>query len=596
MKPSHELEQMPIQDGPTPGSRSGVVRREVLKVLGAMGVGSAVFGRAVAAFAEDRPEFTVDMIKQAEWISGLSFTEEQRVQMADGVKQSLAQYDRLRSVEIDNGVPPAFAFRVASSRNHTGHTERGSVGLTESTSAGRPASDEDLAFSPVSELAPLLRSRQISSVELTRLYLDRLRRFDKQLLSVVTLTEDLAMRQAEQADREIAAGRYRGPLHGIPWGAKDILAYPGYGTTWGAKPYRDQVRNEKATAAARLDDAGAVLVAKLSVGALAMGDVWFGGKTRNPWNLEQGSSGSSAGPAATAVAGMVGFSIGTETLGSIVSPCTRCGATGLRPTFGRVSRAGCMALSWTMDKIGPIARSVEDCALVFHAIHGADGLDPTAEDRPFHWPPRRDVQAIRVGYVKALFEEPSSQPADESVRARRAESRRFDRRTVEVLRGLGIELIPIELPDEYPVRPLLAILEAEAAAAFDELTRSGRDDLLVRQDESAWPNNFRQGQLIPAVEYIRASRVRTLLMRAMERTMSEVDVYVAPSFGGSNLLLTNLTGHPAVVLPNGYREGDDTPTSITFTGSLFGETDLLAVAHAYQQTTDFHLRRPELAS
>jgi len=580
------------------GASAGMARREVLKLLGGLGVGSAVFGRAVVALAQEKPSVTPETIQQAEWISGLTFTDEQRKVMAQGVNRTLKQYAALRKIEIDNGIFPANVFRPEPFASPGPAMPRGQIGLTEQAAAPRPTSDEDLAFAPVRELAPLLRTRQVSSVELTRLYLKRLGELDPTLHCVITLTEELALRQAKRADREIALGRYRGPLHGVPWGAKDLIAYPGYPTTWGAKPYEKQVRKEKASVAARLDEAGAVLVGKLAVGALAMGDVWFGETCRNPWKPSQGSSGSSAGPASATVAGLVGFAIGTETLGSIVSPCTRCGATGLRPTFGRVSRYGCMALSWSMDKIGAIARSVEDCALVFHAIHGADGLDPAAVDRPFHWPPLRDVRTLRVGYVESLFNEtpPATQPnEDGQERARQNEQRKFDRRTLETLRQLGLKLIPIKLPQSYPLVPLLNILDAEAATAFDELTRSGRADLLVRQGPDAWPNIFRQGELIPAVEYIRAGRIRTMLMREMKEMMSQVDVYVAPSFGGGNLLLTNLTGHPAVVLPNGFRAADGTPTSITFTGRLYGESDLLAVAHAYQQATEFHLRRPSLS-
>ncbi|MCK5377390.1 MAG: amidase, partial [Acidobacteria bacterium] len=329
------------------------------------------------------------------------------------------------------------------------------------------------------------------------------------------------------------------------------------------------------------------------LGALAWGDVWFGEKTRNPWNTEQGSSGSSAGPGSATAAGLVGFAIGSETWGSIVSPSTRCGVSGLRPTFGRVSRHGAMALSWSMDKLGPMCRGAEDCALVFEAIHGSDGLDPTVEDRPFVWDADLDVRSLRVGYLKALFEgEPElDEDADEEDRAAAREWRALDLQALDVLRSLGIELLPIELPD-LPVSALSFILSAEAGAAFDDLTRSGRDDLLVRQIEDAWPNVFRQARTIPAVEYIQANRVRTLLMREMERLLEGIDLWVSPSFGGSNLLLTNLTGHPAVVLPNGFR-GNGTPTSITFNGRLFGEAEILAVARTYQEATGFHLRHPE---
>jgi Asp-tRNA(Asn)/Glu-tRNA(Gln) amidotransferase A subunit family amidase len=419
------------------------------------------------------------------------------------------------------------------------------------------------------------------------MYLVRLERLDPKLESVITLTKELALEQAARADREIAAGRYRGPLHGIPWGAKDLLSTEGYPTTWGAKSHEDQLIDENATVVERLEEAGAVLVAKLSLGALAWGDVWFGGRTRNPWNLEQGSSGSSAGPAAATAAGLVGFSIGSETWGSIVSPSTRCGVTGLRPTFGRVSRHGAMALSWTMDKLGPICRSVEDCALVLEAIHGPDGRDATAVDLPFAWDAGIDATRLRLGYVKSLFEAPLDEE-DESA----AEVREHDLATLEKLREIGFDLVPIELPD-LPVESLAFILSAEAAAAFDDLTRSGRDDLLVRQVRYAWPNVFRQARMIPAVEYIQANRVRTILIQRLAAILEAIDVYVVPSYGGDHLLMTNLTGHPAVVLPNGFKE-DGTPTSITFMGRMFGEAELLAVAKAYQDATPFHTKYPQL--
>jgi Asp-tRNA(Asn)/Glu-tRNA(Gln) amidotransferase A subunit family amidase len=445
---------------------------------------------------------------------------------------------------------------------------RGTVETSSSTVPDKVGDGADLAFLPVTSLAALVRSRRVSSRELTKLYLERLRKYNPALHCVVEFTEDLALKQADRADREIAAGRYRGPLHGIPWGAKDLIAHPGYKTTWGAAPYKGQTLDVQATVARRLVDAGAVLIAKLTLGALAMGDKWFGGMTRNPWDASQGSSGSSAGSAASAAGGLVGFALGSETLGSIVSPCTRCGATGLRPTFGRVSRHGCMMLAFTMDKIGPIARSVEDCALVFGAIHGADGLDYSAVDQPFYWPPRRDLRSLRIGYLEG------DSP---------------DRDELRVLRDLGLKPVAFKLPDKYPLEALRIILNAEAACAFDELTRQG-----VTEGLNAWPGIFRQALYITATDYLRANRVRTLVMREMEAVMSAIDVCVG--FGGKDLLLTNLTGHPSVVLPNGFRKDGDKehPTALTFTGRLYGETDLLAVANAYQQATGFHLRRPPL--
>jgi Asp-tRNA(Asn)/Glu-tRNA(Gln) amidotransferase A subunit family amidase len=417
-------------------------------------------------------------------------------------------------------------------------------------------------------LAALIRTRQVSSMELTRLYLDRLRKYDPVLHCVVTLTDDLALKQAEQADREIAAGHYRGPLHGIPWGAKDLISYPGYKTTWGATPFKEQLLDTKATVARRLEEAGAVLVAKLTLGALAMGDRWFGGQTRSPWDANQGSSGSSAGSASAVAAGLVGFALGTETLGSIVSPCRQCGATGLRPTFGRVSRYGCMTLAWSMDKVGPIARSVEDCALVFGAIHGFDGFDASAVDRPFAWPSTRDLRTLKVGYV------------DGPVAVQ-------DRPELRVLRDLGVKLVAIKLPDKYPLGAMRIILDTEAATAFDDVTRQG-----ITEGLNSWPETFRKGQFIPAVEYLRANRIRSLLLREMDEVMAQVDVYV----GGNDLLLTNLTGHPTAVLPDGFRKRGEKemPAAITFTGRLYGETELLAVAHAYQLATGQNLKRPPL--
>jgi Asp-tRNA(Asn)/Glu-tRNA(Gln) amidotransferase A subunit family amidase len=532
-----------------------------------MGIGSAVFQRAVAAQAEQAKTVTPEMIQQAEWIAGLQLSDEDRKAIVREVQQTLRDCETLRRIRLDNSVAPAIGFQPAPWQR-PGDGRRVTVSPSDWTAPKRPDSAETLAFMPISKLAALLRNRQLSAVELTKLYLERLRHYDAVLHCVVCYTEELALKQAEQADREIAAGCYRGPLHGIPWGAKDLIAYPGYTTTWGAAPFKDQILDRKATVAARLEQAGAVLLAKLSLGALAQGDRWFGGLTRNPWNPKEGSSGSSAGSACATAAGLVGFALGSETLGSIVSPCTRCGVTGLRPTFGRVSRYGCMSLSWSMDKIGPIARSVEDCALIFGAIHGADGLDSTAVDRPFSWPLDRDLRSLRIGYVES--EKPSQQRAE-----------------LSVLRDLGLQLIPIKLPSQQPVSALRLILTVEAATAFDELTRQG-----ITEGLNQWPGTFRRGQFVSAGDYLRANRVRTLLMQEMQELMSRIDAYV----GGNDLLLANLTGHPTLVVPNGFRKRGDveTPVALTFTGRLYGETELLALGHAYQQATGFHLRHPSL--
>ncbi|MCZ6677331.1 MAG: amidase [Candidatus Poribacteria bacterium] len=528
---------------------------------------------------QEKQEITEEMIAAVENVIGLTFTDAERELMLQGLNQRLSEYEKLRAVQLDNSVAPALSFDPRLP-DMTFTQEKRPFQMSEVPMPERPANLEELAFYPVTHLAELIRSRQVSAVELTEMYLKRLKRYDPVLRCVVTLTEELALNQAKQADAEIASGNYRGPLHGIPWGAKDLLATRGIPTTWGAMPYKDQVIDTDATVVQRLEEAGAVLVAKLTTGALAMGDVWFDGQTKSPWNIEMGSSGSSAGPAAATAAGLVGFSIGSETRGSIVSPSNRCGVTGLRPTFGRVSRYGAMALSWSMDKIGPICRSVEDCAIVFNTIYGPDGKDKTVVDLPFNWNPNVTVSDLRIGYVKSAFD------------AER-EDKAYDDQTLEVLASLGADLIPIALPN-YPVEAIGFILVAEAAAAFDELTRSNQDDLLVRQDSSAWPNSFRQARLIPAVEYIQANRVRTQVMGAMAELMTDIDVYVHPTENGQNSALTNLTGHPAVVVPNGCPTEGTRTHSITFTGRLYAEADVLAVARAYQNTTDFHLQHPPM--
>ena len=525
-------------------------------------------------------DISPELIAAAEQLVGLRFTAAERELMRDGLHKQLEHYAQLRSVTLANDVPPALRFDPQPSPSAAPTFAPAIIEYRPTTPAlATPADFEQLAFAPVTQLAELIRTRQVSSVALTEMYLRRLKRYDPMLRCVVSLTEELALSQAQRADAELAAGRYRGPLHGIPWGAKDLLATRGIRTTWGATPFQEQMIDVDATVVRRLEDAGAVLVAKLTMGELAWGDIWFGGTTKNPWNLAEGSSGSSAGPGAATAAGLAGFTIGTETWGSIISPSARCGVTGLRPSFGRVSRAGAMALSWSMDKIGPICRSVEDCALVLQAIYGPDGQDSTVSDQPFSWNPEASLSQLRIGYIKSDFD---------TERDNRAQ----DDQTLATLRALGADLIPIELPD-YPVNALAFILFTEAAAAFDELTRSDRDDLLVQQIQHAWPNMLRLARLIPAVEYIQANRIRTLIMRAMADLMQTIDVYIAPVSVGDNLLLTNLTGHPAIALPNGFSAAG-TPTSITFNGQLYDEAMLLAVAKQYQDATNFHLQHPPM--
>ena len=571
---------------------AGHDRRKFLGYFSAIGLGGTLLPGVLWATSTGGEEITAATVACAEEMAGLKFTDEQRQQMVDGLKSQEAQIEQLHAIKLDNSVAPAVVFDPVppgvTLRLPTTHpTVRSRV-----APRAAPRDLEELAFLPVTELAELVRRRKVTSMQLTEMYLGRIRRFDPMLKAVITLTEERALRQAKAADEEIARGKYRGPLHGIPWGAKDLLAVKGYRTTWGAGPYRDQIIDADATVVQRLDVAGAVLVAKLSLGELAQGDIWFGGTTKNPWNVAQGSSGSSAGPASAVAAGLVGFAIGTETLGSISSPSTRNGVTGLRPTFGRVPRTGAMALSWTMDKIGPIARSVEDCALVLEAIHGPDNVDRSVKDIPFSWDATLRPTSLRIGYNKAAFDLPERGDKNQLQHG----TRRFDDAALDVLRRLGVTLVPVELP-EMPYGAMRLVLTAEGAAAFDELTRSGRDRELVQQTPRDWANTFRTARFIPAVDYVNANRARTVAMLKWHALFETVDVIVTPTGVGSQLTATNLTGHPAVILPSGFRDTSDTdktqvPVSLTFLGGLYQEGKLLAVAKSWQDATDFHLKHP----
>jgi Asp-tRNA(Asn)/Glu-tRNA(Gln) amidotransferase A subunit family amidase len=629
-------------------------RRRFLAVSAAAGVGHTLFpgallGLATAAAqtpaspdAEPKlPPITIEMIEQAAALSGLSFTAEQRKVMIDGLTNMRSGVVEVRKLALPNSVTPSLVFDPVPG-GMVLETERKPVKLGPAPHVvfrefEKPTDDptafEKCAFFTVRELAELMRTRQITSTQLTKMYMGRLKRLDAQLHCVITLTEERALKQAAQADREIAAGHYKGPLHGIPWGAKDLLAVKGYPTTWGAGPYMDQSFDEDAEVVKRLDAAGAVLIAKLTLGALAQGDLW-GSKertfrTRNPWNTKQGSSGSSAGSASSVAAGCVGFAIGTETLGSISSPSTRCGTSGLRPSFGLVPRTGAMALSWSMDKIGAITRSVEDCTLVLHAIYGPDGKDLSVQKAAFNPDFTIDVKKLRVGYIKSAFDiqefTPPQKPRDakdleaynqrvERMKAgyeRQVYDAKYAIKALEVLREMGINLQPMELP-KFPYGSLTAMLTAEGAAAFDELTRSGRDALLVGQQPFDWPNNFRTSRFYSAVDYIQASRARTLGMQQLTAAFAPFDVIVTPS-QGLQLTATNLCGQPAIIIPNGIR-GDDappspniedgslqntggpgTPVSLTFLGQLYGETKACALAAAYQQKTVFHRLHPKLS-
>lgn len=522
-----------------------------------------------------------DSVFQAMKLMGLDFTQSEVDSLRGGLEDYLRDYGLIRAQPLPNDLPNALVFvpPVNSSRIPLAQTVV-NFSLPEKVKA--PKQPADLAFYTVAELSVLLRERKVTSLELTTMYLQRLKQYGDTLQCVITLTEELALAQARRADEEIAAGHYRGPLHGVPYGVKDLLAVAGYKTTWGAVPYQQQELDYTATVVQKLEEAGAVLVAKLTLGALAWGDVWYGGVTKNPWNLAQGSSGSSAGSASATAAGLVPFAIGSETWGSIVSPSTRCGTTGLRPTFGRVSKHGAMALSWSMDKLGPICRNATDLAIVFQAIKGPDGKDlEVLSDPPFNYSyTEASTKKLRVGYLKDLFEEAGHNSQNDSL-------------TLNLLRTQGVELIPKKLPSEVPAGALGLILSAEAAAAFDELTRSNQDDLLTRQIINSWPTVFRTARFIPAVEYIQANRLRYRLTGLVNEMMADIDVLLAPSFGGDQLLMTNLTGHPCVVMPNGsYAKG--APGSITLIGNHFDEAAILAFARYLQVITPYEEEHPPM--
>jgi len=546
-------------------------------------------GSAAPAPAQESapPAVSTETLAHAERLTGVSFDPARRELMLPAVRTNREHYEALRRVPLAPEIEPALHFHPPAA------TRIGRPPATRAPLDWPPpaitlgSSPEDLAFASVYELSELLRTRKITSTDLTRLALDRLTRHDPTLHCIVTLTQELALEQAAQADREMQAGQYRGRLHGIPYGLKDLVATRGIRTTWGAKPYEHQIFDYDATVVERLREAGAVLVAKLTTGELAIGDLWFGGRTRNPWNPERGSSGSSAGPAAAVAAGLVPFAIGTETNGSIVSPSSACGVTGLRPTYGRVSRHGVMALRWTLDKVGVIARAAEDAALVLRAVYGPDGRDETVADVAFEWQPGGSLAGLRAGIVEAELARSGVGGSGEE-RRRGAERAPVLRAAVETLRAAGLTIVPVELPD-LPARAMYAVGNAEAGAAFDDLVRSGAVDQLANQGPDGRANQLRWARFVPAVEYLRAQRIRTLLVRAIEAMFSTVDVLVTPSDSAS-VTMTNFTGHPAVTVPAGLAGG--LPVGLMFTGRYYDEATLLRVAWNYQQRTAWHRGRP----
>jgi len=539
---------------------------------------SISFATGFIVNSESGKEITNIMITEAGNLIGLEFTTNEKDSMQVLLKEQRDYFKTIRGTSLKNSVVPAVTFNpipVGFKKTN----KKSSLNLSNYSNVKMSNELEELSYYSIGQLSELLKNKKVTSTQLTKMYLERLKKFDPLLHCVITLTEEFALEQAKKADKNFANGIILSPLQGIPYGVKDLLTTKKYKTTWGAMPYKDQFIDEDAEVIKKLNNAGAVLVAKLTLGALAMDDYWFGGRTKNPWDTSKGSSGSSAGPASAVSAGLVSFAIGTETWGSIISPSTVCGVSGLRPTYGRVSRTGAMALSWSMDKIGTICRNAEDLAIVFNTVYGKDSKDQSLYDYPFNYSHKIDFKKLKIGYLKNDFDKKYDFKLQDSL-------------TLNTLKMLGAELIPIELP-EIPVNAIQIILTAEAGAAFDELTLSGRDDLLTRQGKYEWSNIFRASRFIPAVEYVNANRIRFLLIQKMYELMQKVDFYIAPSWEGDNLLLTNLTGNPSVVVPNGFSK-DGIPTSISFTGRLFDEGLIISAAKAFQDATDFHLKHPEM--
>ncbi len=518
-------------------------------------------------------------VAHAARLIGMEFTGAETDSMVPLLNDQLKNFENMRRVELPNRVPPAFQFNPVPVGKQFDTVKR-PVKFSDYGQTRFPANPDDLAYYSVGQLSHLIHTRQVTSEKLTRYFMERLKKYGPVLRCVVTFTDSLALKQARRADLELASGIDRGLLHGIPYGIKDMFFTKDYPTTFGTPPFKDQRVQEDATVVKKLAEAGAVLVAKLSLGELAMDDVWFGGQTRNPWDTAKGSSGSSAGPASAVSAGLVPFAIGSETWGSIVAPSTVCGVTGLRPTPGRVSRTGAMALSWTMDKVGPLCRNAEDCAIIFAAISGPDGIDQTLVDLPFNYLPAVDFKKLRIGLLAGDFSKDTSL------------NKPFNDAALQQLKKMGATLVPVDLP-AFPYLDMSVLLMCEAAAAFDDLTLSNHDDRMVQQGKYNWPNLFRAAHFIPATEYIRANRLRYLLVQQFDSLVSRYDLIVAPSRAGDNLLVTNLTGHPSVVLPNGFLNGL-TPVSLVFIGQLYGEATLIAAAKAYQDATGFHQKHPPL--
>jgi Asp-tRNA(Asn)/Glu-tRNA(Gln) amidotransferase A subunit family amidase len=511
----------------------------------------------------------------------LKFTNKEIDTMYAGIKENITVYKNMHQTNLSNSIPMS-NWQSPMVPGLQINTKQNKIKWSFNKNITLPTNRADLAFYSVADLSVLIKTKKISALELTQFFIDRIKQYGDSLQCVISITESIALEQAKAADAELASGKYRGPLHGIPYGLKDLFSVNGTKTTWGAAPYKDQVIAEDAYVYNRLKEAGAILVAKFTLGSLAMGDYWFGGRTKNPWNLKTGSSGSSAGSASATVAGLVPFAIGTETWGSIISPSSTCGATGLRPTFGSISRTGAMALSWSLDKIGPICRSAEDAAIVYSLIHGTDGLDLSAVNTAFNYEPNAPIKKLKIGFAKNYFD----QIRDTS---------RNEWKVLAAFKEMGVELIPIEFPDTavYKANIMDVIISAESAAAFDGLTRLNIDDELTRQGPFDWPNSFRVSRLVPAVEYVNANRMRYLLQQKVHAALQGIDVLICPTRGsGNQSAITNLTGQPVVCTPTGFDKRSGLPTSISFIGNLYNEAAILLAAKHYQQATDWETMHP----
>jgi len=572
-------------------------RRRFMTHFAGIGLGATLAPGILWARMQDAnaKTITLEMVADAMKLSGLDFTEAELKSMVDAANQNLSRYEEMRAIHIPNDVSPPFHFSPLVPGMEVNRT-RLPFRLSAAPAVKRPGHLEDAAFWPVRHLAELVRTRQVTSVELTAMYLARLHRYNGKLNNVVTFLDEYGMAEARRADAEIAAGKYKGPLHGIPWGAKDIISVKGYKTTWGSPAFKEQSFDYDASVVELLRDAGAVLVAKLATGELASGDNWFGGQTKSPWNLSQGSSGSSAGPSSATAAGSVGFAIGTETSGSILSPAARCGLAGLRPTFGRISRYGVMALSWTQDRLGPICRYAEDCAIVMQAIAKPDGRDMSVSEIPFNWNAQLDVKKLRVGWIKESFDELTTATVKENAA-----------KVLETLRSIGVSpLVPIAVPD---FTTNVSAISVESVVFFDEHARAGR---MKEARNGGRPS----GRLIPAVDYLRSQRVRTMMMEKLAEATANVDVYVVaanPSVGGGppatatasepprppvpqtpaqrHFAMANLACYPAINVPNGFLD-TGSPTNVTFYARPFGEMEVIALAKAYQDAAGIHLKHP----